>query len=149
MGAITCLECGREMPREGAERERVYACACGWSTTWGAYQQNYQHRQLTGISVAAAVEEYILAWSSARTYAEKMRAVDALIHRFHVSLVRTPTRPLAVNFVDLRLSECVRVVLGLAYGAGSAASREAFDCWLDDARRAGYYAEIVGEQESR
>jgi hypothetical protein len=146
MGTITCLDCGRELPRDGGDKERVFACDCGWRMSWGGYQQRYQHQQLTGVSVATFVEDYIRAWLAAHTIPEKMRAIDALIHSFHWELERTPTRPLAVNFIDLRLNECIRFILGLAYGAGSVASREAYDRWLDNARRAGYYAAILGER---
>ena len=148
LGTITCLDCGREMPRRGDDEEQVFACDCGWRTTWAAYRLKYRRQQLTGMSVASLVEEYIRAWSVARTVPEKMRAVDALIHGFHWALEKAPTRPLAVNFIDLRLRDCVRLVLNLAYGAGSVASREAYDRWLDSARRAGFYAEIVGEPEA-
>jgi hypothetical protein len=57
--------------------------------------------------------------------AKKMRAIDALLHRFHWDLMWSPTRPLAVNFIDPRLNECVRLIVDLAYGKDSIASREA------------------------
>lgn len=46
-------------------------------------------------------DEFIVKWSLAKNYSEKMILIDALLHEFHLSLISGAThRPVAMNFMD-------------------------------------------------
>jgi hypothetical protein len=56
---------------------------CGWSTTAGQYHQSWEHRDLNGHSEEFA--RYLEELPTVRSYAERMRLVDRLVHAAHVA----------------------------------------------------------------
>lgn len=117
----------------------LWKCDCGWTVSKKDYHLTYKSKQLTGESTIPMVEEYISSFTSARSYAEKMRAIDVLLHRFHWEIQNTPTRPLAVNFVNLRLRDAVKFVIELGFQENGPEAKRQFDIWLKNAVKAGYY----------
>ncbi len=76
-----------------------------------------------------------------------MRAIDHLLHRFHWELKNTPTRPLAVNFIDLRLWDVVRFLITLAYPEDDPEARRQYETWLANAQKSGWYENELKEFE--
>lgn len=127
--------------------DHVLHCECGWSLPWRDYHATYQKKQLIGENIPPLVEEYVRAFGAARDYAAKMRAIDNLLHRFHWELQNAPTRPLAVNFIDLRLWDIVRFLITLAYPEDDPEAKRQYDVWLANAKKSGWYENELREFE--
>jgi hypothetical protein len=126
-GELPCPECGRSVPREETLR-----CSCGWKLPWPDYFKTIQHKQLSGAEpVLAQFRDFVRAFPSARTPREKMLLIDRLIHGFH-RYYKTdhPTRPVAVNLIEGRLSDVVAFLDRLSYGDQSTPGmRETYTQW--------------------
>ena len=96
-------------------------CKCGCELTWGEYFKTIQHRQLSGAEpVLNQFRSFVQEFSIARTPPEKTILIDRLIHEFHWhSKSKTPTRPVAINLIEGRLSEMVAFLENLSCGAKS------------------------------
>ena len=119
--------------------DHILRCTCGWSLPWRDYHATYQKKQLIGENIPPLVEVYVREFGAARDYHAKMRAIDNLLHRFHWELQNAPTRPLAVNFIDLRLWDVVRFLITLAYPAEDPEAQRQYDVWLENAKKSGWY----------
>ena len=127
--------------------DHVLHCGCGWSLPWRDYHATYQKKQLIGENIPPLVEEYLRAFGVAQDYSAKMRAIDNLLHRFHWELQNAPTRPLAVNFIDLRLWDAVRFLITLAYPEDNPEAKRQYDVWLANAKKSGWYENELREFE--
>lgn len=141
---VTCPVCGAVARYE----DRMLYCSCGWSLSWREYHASYQKKQLIGENIPPLVEVYIWEFSAAQDYHAKMRAIDHLLHRFHWELKNTPTRPLAVNFIDLRLWDVVRFLITLAYPEDDPEARRQYETWLANAQKSGWYENELAEFEN-
>ena len=131
VGRPLCILCRAQMPHSW-EKGFVTVCPkCGWTITIGEYAASYKGQTLNGYGALPALWEYAERFPLARTYAEKMRLVDALIHSFHGELSEEPSRPTAVNLIDANVGQVANLIFNLAYGAGSAAAAEALGKWLE------------------
>lgn len=92
-------------------------CNCGWELPWGDYFKTIQHVQLSGAEpVLNQFRIFVKGFPSARTPREKMLSIDRLIHGFHLYYKKSsPTRPVAVNLIEGRLSEVVAFLDLLTY----------------------------------
>lgn len=126
-GEVPCPECGRIV-----RREEVLLCPCGWELRWADYFKTIQHKQLSGAEpVLEQFRDFAKAFPSARTPREKVLRIDRLIHGFH-SYYKTngPTRPVAVNLIEGRMSEVVAFLDDLSYGEKSTpGTREKLGEW--------------------
>jgi len=115
-GELPCPECGQTV-----RREEMLRCPCGWTLPWADYFKTIQHKQLSGAEpVLEQFRDFVNAFPSARTPQEKMLLIDRLIHGFHWYLkTGGPTRPVAVNLIEGRLSDVVAFLDRLTYGAKS------------------------------
>ena len=133
-GRVTCPRCDREeratvilRTGEGGPDELIECDRCEWKITWGEYHKTYQHKQLHSGGAVAAFESYVKAYTKARTPKAKILAIDRLIHEFHYSLrtdPETPTRAAAVNLIEGKLTDVVRFLDELTYGAAATAELE-------------------------
>jgi hypothetical protein len=126
-GKLPCPECGRTV-----RREETLLCPCGWTLPWADYFKTIQHKQLSGAEpVLEQFQNYVDAFPSARTPQEKMLLIDRLIHGFHWYLkTGGPTRPVAVNLIEGRLSDVVAFLDRLSYGEKSTQGmRETYTQW--------------------
>jgi hypothetical protein len=112
-GELPCPECGQTVRRE----ETLY-CSCGWTLSWADYFKTIQHKQLSGAEpVLEQFQDFVDAFPSARTPQKKMLLIDRLIHGFHwYYKTGGPTRPVAVNLIEGRLSDVVAFLDRLTYG---------------------------------
>jgi len=115
-GELPCPECGQSV-----RREEMLRCPCGWTLPWADYFETIQHKQLSGAEpVLQQFQDFVTAFPAARTPQEKMTLIDRLIHGFHWYLKTDgPTRPVAVNLIEGRLSDVVAFLDRLTYGCKS------------------------------
>jgi hypothetical protein len=160
-GQVRCPRCQRRHIETVIERDRstsadprdeVLTCpTCDWTITWGAYAGTYKRKQLNPGGAVSAFRAYVAAYEAAHTPRAKMLAIDRLIHEFHYSLKQRPelpTRPVAVNLIQGKMTVVEAFLDDLAYGDGADAQlrtnrrvwREnlaARDRWLDEYRSKG------------
>jgi hypothetical protein len=118
-GCARCPVCGAQIPHTGDKAEVLRCGACGWALTWGEYFKTFQHKQLSGAEpVLALFREFVERFPPARTLREKMLLIDRLLHGFHWYHKFGPTRPVAVNLIEGRLTDVVRFLDRLSYGEG-------------------------------
>jgi ribosomal protein L37AE/L43A len=119
-GRARCPSCGAVVAHEG-DKEALLQCDCGWSLSWGAYFATIQHKQLSGAEpVLALFGEFVERFPKARTPQARMILIDTLLHGFHWFLkTGEPTRPVAVNLIEMRLGDVIRFLDALSYGEGS------------------------------
>jgi hypothetical protein len=128
-GRVTCPCCrkqGREsvIPRQrgrgGDPRDEVLTCpVCGWAITWGEYYLSYKRRQLNAGGAVEVFARYVEVYPKLRAAREKLLAIDRLVHEFHFSLrdqPDLPTRPVAVNLIEGRLTDVEVFLDELTYG---------------------------------
>jgi hypothetical protein len=128
-GELPCPECG-----QAVRREETLRCGCGWELSWADYFKTIQHKQLSGAEpVLEQFRAFVEAFPRARTPQAKMLLIDRLIHGFHYYLkTGRPTRPVAVNLIEGRLSDVVAFLERLSYGdRGTPGMRETYDEWDD------------------
>jgi hypothetical protein len=126
-GELPCPECGQTV-----RREETLRCPCGWTLPWVDYFKTIQHKQLSGAEpVLQQFRDFVSAFPAARTPREKMILIDRLIHGFHwYYKTGGPTRPVAVNLIEGRLSDVVAFLDRLTYGDSSTpGTRETYTVW--------------------
>lgn len=146
-GRVRCPRCARRsvettIARRGRRtggdpRDEVLNCpVCGWQITWEAYAKSYKRKQLNAGGAVEVFRRYVDTYPRARTPREKMLAIDRLIHEFHYSLKDRPdqpTRPVAVNLIQGKLSDVEAFLDELTYGdAVPAKARERRATWREE-----------------
>ncbi len=157
-GRVRCPRCakaGREtvIPREFeiSAYEAILTCpACGWQIAWQDYLRAFKRRQLNLGGAGDAFLAFVRGWPAARSPAQKMIAVDRLIHAFHYSMKQfpdLPSRPAALNLINGKLEDVIRFLDGLSYGPGSTPAVTAVrDGWQEnlDAYRRDFLGGLCG-----
>jgi predicted RNA-binding Zn-ribbon protein involved in translation (DUF1610 family) len=83
---VICPDCGTtfDVPWIGQPDDRVSSCPkCGWAITSKQYHRTFEHRDLNGAGAREAFVDYVSRFPRLRTYAEKMMAIDRLVHAVH------------------------------------------------------------------
>jgi hypothetical protein len=121
-GRARCPRCHRVVTHSGKPKE-VLRCKCGWELSWGDYSATIRHRQLSGAEpVLRQFRDFVQAFAAADTPQQKTLLIDQLIHGFHwYCKTNGPTRPVAVNLIEGRLSDVVAFLDDLSYGDRSTA----------------------------
>jgi hypothetical protein len=117
-GRATCPRCRLVIPHTGGKDEKL-VCECGWETTWGAYHKTYQRRQLHGGAAYGMFKDFLMRWPDARTYRDKLLAIDAVIHACHGEFKGGMGRPAACNLIEGTMRELAVFLDELAYGPQS------------------------------
>jgi hypothetical protein len=121
-GRARCHGCGEALLRTDPQpdgSDMLHCEKCGWSVSWRTYFRSIQHKQLSGArTVVGFFQEFVARFPAARSSREKMLLIDWLIHRFH-SENCDPTRPVAVNLIEGKMSEVIAFLDRLTYGEGS------------------------------
>ena len=122
-GHAICPDCGAAVEHD-KKPDTILHCSCGWELAWVDFFHTIQHRQLSGAEpVMALFQTYIDGFASAKTPRKKMLAIDAVIHGFHVNLlkqIQCATRPVGVNLIGGNVHEVVEFLDQLTYGEGNA-----------------------------
>jgi hypothetical protein len=121
-GQARCPRCSSVVMHTG-DKEEILRCECGWELAWGDYFRTIQHKQLSGAEpVLDQFRAFVHGFPLARTPQAKMILIDRLIHGFHwYYMTNTPTRPVAINLIEGRLSEVVAFLDNLSRGDKSTA----------------------------
>jgi hypothetical protein len=115
----------------------MYKCKCEWQKSAKDYHATYKDKQLVGFAVVPFAKKYMFDWEKAKEYADKMRAIDYLIHTFHHELNEETarTRPAAINFISGKIGSIVDLILELAYGYDKKLYNEQMERWLKNAEK--------------
>lgn len=127
-GLIRCPNCeyreGKRVKMNGANN--LYTCPeCEFSITCEQLNQSYRHKQLNPGGAVHFFREFLYDWEHAKSAAEKILAVDKVIHSFHYSLKANPvlpTRSAGVNLIEGKLSDVVDFLDALSMGRDDAVS---------------------------
>jgi hypothetical protein len=116
-GKVHCPSCGEIIFHQG-QKEEILTCMCGWTLSWSNYFTTIQHKQLSGAEpVLNLFREFVAIFPKVKNNREKMITIDRLIHGFHYYYKdNTPTRPVAVNLIEGKLSEVMAFLDELSYG---------------------------------
>ena len=157
LGRVRCPVCERVerrvvIQRQGGLEERLSCPECGWSLTWHEYRRTFQRRQLNSGGALPAFQAFVRAYALARTPQQKMLAVDRLLHEYHYSVKGqpdVPTRAVAVNLLDGRLTDVVAFLDELTYGVASTPGlAETRVAWRTEGRRVPWRSNVADEDET-
>ncbi len=120
-GRAPCPACGTIIAHAGQKEEILKCPNCGWALSWGDYFATIQHHQLSGAEpVRALFQEYIRLFPAAQSAPEKVFLIDRLIHGFHWYYKNgKPTRPVAVNLIQGKLTQVIDFLESLSCGENS------------------------------
>jgi hypothetical protein len=128
-GAATCPRCDREVDHDGRTGTWL-DCACGWRMRWSAYQRTFRDRWLRGGRATPYFVDFTAAWPAAQTVAEKMLAIDGVLHAMHVdSADARHGRHAVASVIEANEEEARGLLEELAGNAGNDARRAVHDRW--------------------
>ncbi|MCL2707608.1 MAG: hypothetical protein FWF03_00680 [Defluviitaleaceae bacterium] len=131
LGIAACAKCRAKIPHDYSKKFLLECPDCGWSMTFGDFNDSYKGQTLHGLGALSELKEFYAKYPHAKTYAEKMLLIDFLIHTFHGNLSENPSRPVATNVIEGSNAAVANLVYGLAYGEGSIAAAEEQNIWLE------------------
>jgi len=144
-GMIYCKSCEKEIYKSAGE---IYKCTCGWLISQREYHLSYKGKQFISISAAIFGEEFMRKWELAKnSYADKMLAIDYLIHRFHDEFTDCTTRPAAINFIEGKSEDIIDLILELAYSNDKEMYKEQMELWLENAKKSPWLRKSVAEKK--
>ena len=135
LGKAICIECRTEIPHNYNRAFMLECSKCGWSMPFGEFNDSYKKQTLHGYGALSELKEFYAKYPVAKTYAEKMRMIDFLIHTFHGNLSERPSRPTATNVIEGSNADVANLIFSLAYGEGSTVAVEELDKWLEKFHR--------------
>ena len=131
LGHPLCIECKAEMPNS-YKKGFISVCPnCGWTIDIFDYRASYKGQTLNGVGALPELKNFSTKYPLAKTYAEKMRLIDFLIHTFHGNLSEEPSRATATTVIEGSTGEIANLVFTLAYGDNSTAKKEMLEEWLE------------------
>ena len=108
---LACPRCEKLLHQQSD----LFQCECGFTSDAEPLHRSYKNKQLIGPTIVPYTEAFMRDWHRALGDPRKqMRAIDDLIHRFHLELTETPTRPAAMNFIEGKLYDVKHLILSLA-----------------------------------
>lgn len=114
-GRMKCHNCGAILPCDAA----ILSCGCGSQYQFREYMRSFRENNMPANSAAAIFGEYIEKWPAARTYQDKMRLIDWLVHEFHLNLSSgVKGRFVAVNLIEGTKAQIRDLILSLAGADG-------------------------------
>ena len=145
-GKVRCKRCAKLgqvtiLLRSLSKPSALLRCpACGWQVRWRVYKAESENAdgQLRAGHAAAAFARYVQVYPQCRTRAEKILAIDRLIHEFHWILVHEdqPARankPAAVNLLRGNIRQVLDLLNELTYGENTPPELAAAKArWLDE-----------------
>jgi hypothetical protein len=143
-GIIYCKLCDNEIYKSAND---IYKCTCGWSVSQTEYHISYKGKQFISISAAQFAVEFMRKWELAKdSYADKMMAIDYLIHRFHDEFTDCTTRPAAINFIEGKSEDIIDLILELAYSNDKEIYKEQMETWLENAKKSPWLCKSISEK---
>jgi hypothetical protein len=148
-----CMEAGRItlVQRERPEPETSMTCPhCAWSMSWGEYRRTFQRHQLNLGGAGKTFNDFLEKWPSTQSPREKMLLIDRLIHEFHYSLKNQPelpTRSVAVNLIEGKLTDVAEFLNDLAEGIDDPDLVDEYRSWQDRLRAVQKFWDHPGLRE--
>lgn len=98
-GVWACPDCRERCVRT----DELLACSsCGWTCTVEHFRLSWRHKELNVDTTF--VVRFMAEWDRARTYKQKMLAIDGVIHRWHHETKLAEKggvgRPVGVNLIE-------------------------------------------------
>jgi ribosomal protein L37AE/L43A len=115
-GRLPCPSCDHAIQRRGGSDEVLRCRECSWSLPWQDYFGSYHKKQLFGGNAIEVFRGFVRRWPEAKTRTDKVLIIDELIHQCHYDARLGPTRPVAVNLIEGKLSEIRALLDDLAEG---------------------------------
>lgn len=139
-GRVQCPRCGSMIAHQWGRDAFLECDQCSWRVRWRDYHKTYQDKHLHGGGALFAFQEYIEAFTKARSHRDRMLAIDRLIHVFHCELVQDPVRSAGVNLIyGKNTREVTEFLDTLTYGEASTpelkATRAAWEKKLEISQR--------------
>jgi hypothetical protein len=102
-GVFACMECRARCDVTGERDDGEIVCpSCGWRCDRREFRLSWRHKELNVDTTF--VVQFIADWERARTYKQKMLAIDGVIHRWHheTKLAERGAvgRPVGVNLIE-------------------------------------------------
>ena len=127
-GRVHCPRCDSVIIHHCLPEDQLL-CTCGWQTTWQEYYRTIKRHQLSGLEpVVDLSRTYQQRYAAAKNPSEKMLAIDALLHEFHLMLARScwhltekwiKGRGVAVNLIEGSYHEVIAFLDTLNYGTNA------------------------------
>ena len=112
---VECPECGGVFRVAERGRTRCPGAGCPWWTTPGRYRESLRRHYAHVGRASAAFVEFHRGYPRARSYAEKILRIDALIHSFHrEEATGTPVKSVASKLLEGNKVEVVRFLDALS-----------------------------------
>ena len=93
------------------------SCSCGYGYIFREYRASFNRNGMPSRSATPFFNEFINKWSKAKTYHDKMLAIDYVIHECHVNMISNVQRHFAgCNLIQGNKKQVSKLILDLAYG---------------------------------
>ena len=112
-GKLKCHHCGKVniSPFNG----RI-VCSCGYAYIFREYMRSFNKNGMPSRSATPFFNEFIDKWAIAKTYSDKMKLIDFVIHECHLNMLSGVNRGFAGRNLIEGTDEQLRVlILSLAY----------------------------------
>lgn len=112
-GKLKCHNCGKISisPSNG-----LILCSCGYSYIFREYMRSFNRNGMPSRSATPFFNEFISMWSIAKTYFDKMKSIDYVIHECHLNMLSGVTRGFAgKNLIEGSGEQLRELILSLAY----------------------------------
>jgi hypothetical protein len=110
-GKLKCHHCGviNTSPPNG-----LIVCPCGYAYIFREYMRSFNKNGMPSRSATPFFNEFIIKWERVKTYADKMLAIDYVIHECHLDMLSGVKRGFAGgNLIDGKNVQ--ELILSLAY----------------------------------
>ena len=117
-GKVLCHNCKKiNMP----PANRFIICSCGHAYVFHEYRKSFQKAKMPSGSATPFFNEFINKWERAKTYHDKMLAIDYVIHECHLNMISNVKRGFAgCNLIEGNRKQVSELILDLAYGSSGA-----------------------------
>lgn len=112
-GKLLCHNCRKVhvSPANG-----IIACSCGYTYIFHEYRKSFQKAKMPSGSATPFFNEFINKWERAKTYHDKMLAIDYVIHECHLNMISNVKRGFAgCNLIQGTKKQVSELILELAY----------------------------------
>jgi len=94
----------------------LIVCQCGYAYTFREYRISFQRNRMPTGSAAPFYNKFISKWTKAKTYHDKMLAIDYVIHECHLDMISNVKRRFAgCDLIQGNRKQVSELILDLAY----------------------------------
>jgi len=94
----------------------IITCSCGYTYIFHEYRKSFQKARMPSGAATPFFNEFINKWERAKTYQDKMLAIDYVIHECHLNMISNVKRGFAgCNLIQGNKKQVSEFILELAY----------------------------------